>query len=38
MRFLWRWFRRLALAVLLIAAILALPVLRNALWDNYLGV
>lgn len=29
MRFLWRWFRRLALAVLLIAAILALPVLRN---------
>ena len=29
MRFLWRWLRRLALAVLLIALILTLPVLRN---------
>ena len=29
MRFLWRWTRRLVLAALLVAALLALPVLRN---------
>lgn len=29
MRVLWRWFRRLALAILLLALVLALPVLRN---------